>query len=79
MLRIIARNIQQAKFYSVMGDETADISNKEQLVLRIRWVNDDLQVHKDFVGIHKLPNTTADKTVKVIKVINVKLLKQGNY
>ena len=79
MLRKIARNIQQAKFYSVMGDETADISNKEQLVLRRRWVNDDLQVHKDFVGIRKLPNTIADKTVKVIKVINVKLLKQGNY
>ena len=29
MLRKFARNIQQAKFYSVMGDETADISNKE--------------------------------------------------
>ena len=36
MLRKIARNIQQAKFYSVMGDETADISNKEQLILCIR-------------------------------------------
>ena len=23
------KNIQQTKFYSVMGDETADISNKE--------------------------------------------------
>ena len=31
----IARNMQQAKFYSVMGDETANISNKEQLVLCI--------------------------------------------
>ena len=30
MLRKIARNIQQVKFYSVMGDETADFSNKEQ-------------------------------------------------
>ena len=36
MLRKIARNIQQAKFYSVMGDEAADISNKEQLILCIR-------------------------------------------
>ena len=42
MLRKIARNIQQAKFYSVMGDETADISTKKQLVLCIRWVDDDL-------------------------------------
>ena len=79
MLRKIARNIQQAKFYSVMGDEAADISNKEQLVLCIRQVDDDLQVHEDFIGIHKIPNTTADEIVKVIKVIDLKLLKQGNH
>ena len=79
MRRKMARNIQQAKFYLVMGDETADISNKEQLILCIRWVNDDLQAHEDFIGIHKLPNITADEIVKVIKVINLKLLKQANY
>ena len=79
MLRNMARNIQQAKFYSVTGDETADISNKEQLILCIWWVNDDLQAHEGFIGIHKLPNITADKIVKVIKVINLKLLKQANY
>ena len=75
----VTRNIQQTEFYSVMGDETADIPNKEQLVLCIIWVDDDLQVHEDFIGIHKIPNTTADEIVKVIKVINLKLLKQGNY
>ena len=79
MLLKIARNIKQAKFYSVMGDKKKDISNKEQLVLCIRWVDDDLQVHKDFIGIHKIPNTAADEIFKVIKVTNVKLLKQGNY
>ena len=63
-----------------MGDETANISNKEQLVLCIRWVHDDLQAHEDFIGIHKISNTTADETVQtVIKLINLKLLKQGNY
>ena len=67
------------KFYSVIGDETADISNKVQLVLRIRWVDDDIQFHEDFIGIHKIPNTTTDEIVKVIKVIYLKLLKQGNY
>ena len=79
MLRNLARNIQQAKFYSVMGDETADISNKEQLILCIRWVNDDLQAHEDFIGIHKIPNITADEIITVIKAINLKLLKQANY
>ena len=79
MLRKVARNIQQEKFYSVMGDETADTSNKEQLVLCIIWVDDDLQAHEDFIGIHKIPNATADQIVKVTKVINVKLIKKGNY
>ena len=79
MLRKIARNIQQVKFYSVMGDETGDISNKEQLVLCTKWIDDDLQVHEDFIGMHKIPSTTADEIVQVIKVINLKLLKQGNY
>ena len=48
LLRKIARNIQQAKFYSVMGNKKVDISNKEQLVLCIRWVDEDLQVQEDY-------------------------------
>ena len=78
VLRKVARSIQQAKIYSVMRDETADTSNNEQLVLCIRWVDDDLQVQEDFIGIHKISNTTGDKIFKVIKVINLKLLQQGN-
>ena len=66
MLQKIARNIQQAKLYSVMGDKTADISNKEQLILCIRWVNNDFQVYEDFIRSHKSPNTTADEIVKVM-------------
>ena len=65
MLRKIDRITQQAKFYSVMGDETVDISNKEQLILWIRWVNDDLQAHEDFIGIHKRPNTM--KSLKLLR------------
>ena len=79
MLRKIARNVQQVKFYSAMGDETADISNGGQLFLCIRRVNDDMQAHEDSIRIHKIPNITADEIAKVIKVINLKLLKQGNY
>ena len=35
ILRAITRNIQQAKFYSIMRDKTCDVSNKQQLVLGI--------------------------------------------
>ena len=46
-----------------MGDETSDISNKEQLVLCMRWVDDDFQIHQDFRGIHHIPNTSADENL----------------
>ena len=33
MRQIISANIQNAMFITIMADETADISNKEQLVI----------------------------------------------
>ena len=37
LLREISANIQSATFYTIMADKTTDISNKEQLVICIRW------------------------------------------
>jgi len=36
MMRQISANIQNATFFMIMADETADVSNKEQLVVCIR-------------------------------------------
>ena len=49
ILRDISRNIQNAVFYSIMADECADISNKEQLVICIRWVDENLATHEDLL------------------------------
>ena len=49
-----------------MADECADITNEEQLVICFRWVNENLEVHEDFAGLHPLCDTKADATVKVI-------------
>ena len=53
-----------------MADETADVSNKEQLVICIRWVDDDLTAHEDFIGMYPTERTTADVIVRVLKVYN---------
>ena len=34
-----------------MADETADVSNKEQLVICIRWVDECFVIHEDFIGM----------------------------
>ena len=60
VLHEIARNIQNAVIYTIIADETTDVSNKEQLVFCLRWVDDDLMVHEDFIGMHPMKGTGAD-------------------
>lgn len=79
ILRAIAKEkIQQAKFYSIMGDKTSDISNKEQLILCIRWVDNNLQVHED-IGFHHIANISIDKIVNVIEPCKKCLILTSTY
>ena len=39
VLRSIASSVQGAYYFSVMADECVDVSNHEQLVICLRWVD----------------------------------------
>lgn len=67
VLRNIATSIQKAKFYSVMADEVTDASNKEQVIVCFRTVDENFEVHEDFVGIHAVESIKADILVQVLK------------
>ena len=67
VLRKSASRISCSSFYSIMADECTDISNKEQLVLCFRWVDEDLTVYEDFVGLYQVPDITSATLVSVIK------------
>ena len=54
ILKEVSENIKNAKFFTIMADETADVANKEQVVICFRWVDDDLNVHEDFVGMEPI-------------------------
>ena len=73
ILRNIARNIQSAEIYSILADESSDISNTEQLAFCIRWVDDNLIPHEEFIGLHPIPDTSADEIVAVIKNILIRM------
>ena len=47
-MTIIGR-VKEAKFYSIICDEASDESNKEQLSLCLRYLNDDGDICEDFV------------------------------
>lgn len=49
VLRNIITHIQKSSFYTIMADETADASNTEQLVICLRWVDNDFIVSEEFL------------------------------
>ena len=67
VLREIAERLHSTKFYTIMADETTDAANHEQVVICIRWVNDDFEVHEEFIGLYKVDSIDAVTLVKVIK------------
>ena len=68
VLRDISRSVHESTFYSIMCDECTDASNKEKLVICIRWIgNSDLEVHEDVIGLYAVADISAATIVKVIK------------
>ena len=67
VMRQISANIQNATFCTITADETADVSNREQLVICIRRVDDRFVIHEDFIGMHPMERTNADQVVAILK------------
>lgn len=51
-----------------MADGTADAAKMEQLVTCIRRIDDQVNTHEEFVGLHPIPEFIADTIVSVLKV-----------
>jgi len=51
-----------------MCDECTDISNQEQLVICIRWVNEQLQPQEDFISLYNVDDISANTIIATIKV-----------
>ena len=72
-LREVTSAMQKALFYIVMVDETTDCLNKEQVVLVIRWVDGDLNVHESFIGLYSVPSIDINTLTTIIKESLVQL------
>lgn len=51
----------------MIADETTDQSNKEQVVLILRWFDEALEVHEDFIGLYFTSSISAELLVAIIK------------
>ncbi len=67
ILRDVVLLIRSAPFFSIMVDETRDVSNKEQVVLCCRWVDRKLEAHEEFIGLYEVGCTEAAVLLQVIQ------------
>ena len=44
-------SIRETSIFSIMADETRDISNQEQLSVCIRWIDSGFTIHEDLIGM----------------------------
>ena len=69
VLRKLLSNIREAGWFTIIADETCDISNHEQLCVAIRWVGSTYDVHEDFISLVHVPSTTSVTLTAAIKDI----------
>ena len=67
VLRGIASNIAKSGYYSFMADESTNASNIEQLVICIYWVDKEMRVCEEYIGLMPVSQTNADTIVICIK------------
>ena len=60
VLRGIAALIQSEPLFTVMVDETTDVSNVEQVVLCFRCVDRKYSTQEEFVGLYEVASTRAE-------------------
>lgn len=67
ILRDISQNVRNSVFCTIMTDETTDVSNREQVVLVLRHVDDDLKAHEEFIGLTKVDSIDSATMTKTIE------------
>ena len=58
----------RTNYYSLICDEYTDISNSEQLTRCLRWTDDNLTAHEDFIGFYEFPDIRAETITSASKM-----------
>ena len=71
LLRGILKDIKDnSGLFSLLADESRDISNKEQLTCILRWVSlPDLEINEDFIGMYLIKKLDAETIAASLKDI----------
>ena len=67
VLRRIASDLAESGYYCIMADESIDASNIEQLVIGICWVDKEMAVCEEYIGVMPVTQTNGGTIVICIK------------
>ena len=67
ILRKILSDIREAAVFVLIVDEATDVSQKEQLCITVRWVDDHLSIHEDPLELVNVPKTDYATLAMFIK------------
>lgn len=77
--RNLLEGVLEKDFYSILADESADVSKKEQLSFSVRTCTDDYEVSEDFVGIFECTEgLSSDALLKYTKDILLRSCLDGH-
>ena len=67
VVRTYLTEIRQAMVYSIIADETTDISRKEQLCVSIRWVDQNFKIEETPIELTDIPKTDGETIATLIQ------------
>ena len=73
ILRDVVNSIKDSGYYSIMVDESSDISDVQQFVICIRWVDNMLEPHEEYIGFHAVKIANAKNLSLILEDIILRL------
>ena len=71
LLHELLTNIKAAKHFALIGEETRDVSGKEQFAISIRWVTHDYVINEDLIAeVEQTDGATLTVTLKNVLICN---------
>ena len=67
MLKKIVEGIKTTKIFSIMMDETTDISGNERATIIIRFVDNEESIQEHLIGFSDVSRTDSETLFKLFK------------
>ena len=73
ILRDITNEARDSGIFSVVVDGTQDVSGLEQESICLRYIDKDLNVHEEFVGVYLQKQTTGEAVAETVQDVLIRL------